>query len=186
MTVVAIVDDITIMETLSALVAVEESRNNLQKPANYLVNPTKQYVYTMNEAHAEDIRSALPNHNVIYVGNENGFSLSGIPLGGDQYIISKLQENLDKTKEVIANICKLKNVQEKLILLLQCIPGRIQHLLAAVPIGLSRSFAEKHDKAISNAVAATLDLGELTERDKLLMQRKISKHGLGLRSMEKT
>ena len=40
-------------------------------------------------------------------------------------------------------------------------------------------------KAISNAVAATLDLGVLTERDKLLMQRKISKHGLGL-SMEKT
>ena len=184
-TVVAIVDDITIMGTLSALVAVEESRNNLQKPANYLVNPTKQYVYTMNEAHAEDIRSALPNHKVIYVGNENGFSLSGIPLGGDQYIISKLQENLEKTKEVIANICKLRNVQEKLILLLQCIPGRIQHLLAAVPIGLSRSFAEQHDEAISNAVAATLDLGVLTERDKLLMQRKISKHGLGLRSMEK-
>ena len=34
-------------------------------------------------------------------------------------------------------------------------------------------------------MAATLDLGQLTERDKLLMQRKISKHGLGLRSMEK-
>ncbi len=40
-------------------------------------------------------------------------------------------------------------------------------------------------KTISNAVAATLDLGVLTERDKLLMQRKISKHGLGLRSMGK-
>ena len=35
-------------------------------------------------------------------------------------------------------------------------------------------------------MAATLDLGDLTDRDKLLMQRKISKHGLGLRSMEKT
>ena len=34
-------------------------------------------------------------------------------------------------------------------------------------------------------MVATLDLGELNERDKLLMQRKISKHGLGLRSMEK-
>ena len=78
-----------------------------------------------------------------------------------------------------------ENVQEKLILLLQCIPGRIQHLLAAVPIGLSRSFAQQHDEAISSAVAAILDLGELNERDKLLMQRKISKHGLGLRSMEK-
>ena len=42
MTVVAIVDDITIMGTLSALVTVEESRNKLQKPANYLVNPAKQ------------------------------------------------------------------------------------------------------------------------------------------------
>ena len=36
-----------------------------------------------------------------------------------------------------------------------------------------------------NAVAATLELGNLTERDRLLMQRKISNHGLGLRSMEK-
>jgi hypothetical protein len=37
-TVVKIVDDIIIKGTLSALVAVEESRNNLQKPAN----PIKQ------------------------------------------------------------------------------------------------------------------------------------------------
>ena len=74
------------------------------------MNPAKQYVYTMNEAHADEIRSALLNHKVIYVGNEHGFSLSGATLGGDQYIISKLQENFDKTRENIANICKLKNV----------------------------------------------------------------------------
>ena len=116
---------------------------------------------------------------------EHGFSLSGIPLGGDQYIVSKLQSNLDKTKEVIADICKLKNVQEKLVLLLKCIPGRIQHLLAAVPINLSRDFARQHDEAISKTVADTLDLGDLNKRDKLLMQRKTSGHGLGLRSMEK-
>jgi hypothetical protein len=71
--------------------------------------------------------------------------------------------------DVIANICKLNNTQEKLILLLQCIPGRIQHLLAAVPMHLSRDFAKQHDEAISKAVAATLELGELTDRDKLLL-----------------
>ena len=38
---------------------------------------------------------------------------------------------------------------------------------------------------LPRAVAQTLELGDLTERDKLLMQRKISQHGLGLRSMEK-
>ena len=184
-TVVAIVDDITIMGSLNALVSVEESRNGLQKAANYLVNSSKQHVYTMNEEHVARIQSALPEHTVIYIGSEHGFSLSGIPLGGDDYIVSKLQNNLNKTKEVIANICKLKNTQEKLVLLLQCIPGRIQHLLAAVPIYLSRNFAKQHDEAISKAVAATLELGDLTERDKLLMQRKTSKHGLGLRSMEK-
>ena len=64
-------------------------------------------------------------------------------------------------------------------------PGRIKHLLAAVPIGLSRTFAQQHDEAISSAVAATLDLGELNERDKLLMQRKIYKHGFGFRNTEK-
>ena len=36
------------------------------------------------------------------------------PLGGDQYIISKLQENLDKTREVIANICKCARVTRSL------------------------------------------------------------------------
>ena len=34
------------------------------------------------------------------------------------------------------------------------------------------------------AVVEVLDLGTLTPRDRLLMQRKISDHGLGLRSME--
>ena len=46
-------------------------------------------------------------------------------------------------------------------------------------------YEPQHNEAISKAVAETLELGDLTERDKLLMQRKISKHGLGLRSMEK-
>ena len=89
-TVVAIVDDITIMGTLSALTDVEKSRDTLQLPANYLVNTTKQNVYTMNERHVAKIQLELPTHNVIYTGNEHGFSLSGIPLGGDEYIVSKL------------------------------------------------------------------------------------------------
>ncbi len=74
--------------------------------------------------------------------------------------------------------------QEQLILLMQCIPGRIQHLLAAVTMHLSRDFARQHDKVIMTAVADVLDLGVLTPRDRLLMQRKISDHGLGLRSMD--
>ena len=98
----------------------------------------------------------------------------------------KLQKNLDKTKQVIANISKLDNVQDKLILLLVCILGRIQHLLGAAPINLSRHFAHEHDKAITTAVADAdaLDLGPLTKHDKLIIQRKLSNHGLGLRSIE--
>ncbi len=49
-TVVAIVDDLTIMGNLEALVTVDEARDDLQKPSNHLVNLTKQYVYTMNES----------------------------------------------------------------------------------------------------------------------------------------
>ena len=69
-----------------------------------LVNTTKQYVYTMNETHMTRIQDALPAHTVIYIGRDRGFNLSGAPLGGENYILAKLQENLDKTKEVIANI----------------------------------------------------------------------------------
>ena len=71
-TVVAIVDDITIMGTLAALVTVDEAREDLQKPSNYLVNKKKQYVYTMNEAHVSTIQSALPSHKVIYIGGDTG------------------------------------------------------------------------------------------------------------------
>ena len=79
-------------------------------------------------------------------------------------------------KEVIGHVCKLGNIQEKLVLLLQWIPGRIQHLLAAVPMNLSKDFVKQHDEALFGAVAATLELGYLTERDTLFLQRKISNH----------
>ena len=54
----------------------------------------------------------------------------------------------------------------------------------SLPINLSRHFAHKHDEAITIAVANALDLGPLTKRDKLLMQQKLSNHGLGLCSVE--
>ena len=48
---VAIVDDITIMGTLAALVTVDNAREDFQKPFNYLVKLAKQYVYTMKVVH---------------------------------------------------------------------------------------------------------------------------------------
>ena len=183
--VLAVVDDITLMGTLKAVVTMEASRSELQKAPNYIVNPLKQHVYTVNEDHVEEIKQQLPDHDVFYIGDTAGFQLSGIPVGGEAYIRRKLQENIDGTTSVIEAITtKLSSKQEKLILLLQCIPGRIQHLLAAVTPSISREFARQHDVAIREAVASVLDLGLLTDRDMLLMQRKICDHGLGLRSME--
>ncbi len=51
-------------------------------------------------------------------------------------------------------------------------------------MNLLRDFAHQHDEAIMNVVAKVLDLVTLTPRNKLLMQRKVSDHGVGLRSME--
>ena len=127
----------------------------------------------MNENQVAQLQNELKDHKVIYVRREHGFMLSTS--------FAALQINLNKTLHVIANIAKLKCTQEKLILLLQCISERIQHRLAAVPMHISRDFAHK---ALMNAVADVLDLGILTQRDKLLMERKISDHGLGLRGME--
>ena len=75
----------------------------------------------------------------------------------------------------------MDRVQDQLLLLLYCIPGRIQHLLAAVPMSVSREYAIKHD---ANAVAEVLGLGVFSDRDLLQIQRKVSNHGLGLRNME--
>ncbi len=117
---------------------------------------TEMMDYTTNENQVAEIQRKLQDHTVIYVGREQGFKLSGIPLGGELFINAALQGNLDKTLHAIAKIGKLKNTQEKLVLLLQCIPGRIQHLLAAVPMNLSRDFARQHDEAIMNAVSEVL------------------------------
>ena len=164
------------MGTLEAVKAIDSARVRLQEPANYRVNLTKQYVYTTNEDQVATIQAELKDHQVIYVGRENGFMLSGIPLGGELFITAKLKSNLDQTLHAIANIARLKNVQEKLILLLQCIPGRIQHLLAAVPMHLSRDFARQYNEAIMTAVAEVLDLGTLTPRDRLLMQQDMAEN----------
>ena len=78
--VVAIIDDITVMGSLNAVRSAEAVREELQKISNYHVNPQKQHVYTMTERHVEAIEESLPNHEVRYIGNELGFKLSGIPL----------------------------------------------------------------------------------------------------------
>jgi hypothetical protein len=44
----------------------------------------------MNEEHVPIIQKALPDHKVIYIGSTKGFTLSGIPLGSDQFITTAL------------------------------------------------------------------------------------------------
>ena len=105
-------------------------------------------------------------------------------MGGDEFIRQQMRLKLDETKRVIDDILKLDRVQDKLLLLLYCIPGRLQHFLAAVPMSISRDFAIEHDASVQRAVADVLGLGTLNERDRLQIQRKVSNHGLGLRSME--
>jgi len=182
--VVAIIDDITVMGALRAVTNAEDVREELQKASNYLVNPQKQHVYTMTEQHVETIEQSMPNHQVRYIGNDAGFKLSGIPMGGDEFIRQQMRSKLDETKRVIDDILKLDRAQDKLLLLLYCIPGRLQHFLAAVPMSISRDFAIEHDASVQKAVADVLGLGTLNERDLLQIQRKVSNHGLGLRSME--
>ena len=123
----------------------------------------------MTERHVEAIEDSLPNHQVRYIGNEAGFKLSGIPMGGDEYIRQQMRIKLDETKRVVDDILKLERVQDKLLLLLYCIPGRLQHFLAAVPMTVSRDFAIEHDATIQNAVAEVLGLGTLNARDQLQM-----------------
>ena len=183
-TVMAIIDDITIMGDIEAICRTEEIRGTLQSAPNYLVNPLKQNVYTINEHHVDVLEARLPHHKVTYIGADMGFTLSGIPQGGRQYIELQLQKNLTATLKIIDDVLKLERVQDQLLLLLYCIPGRIQHLLAAIPMDISRPYARQHDEALRTAVAQVLQLGLLTPRDVLQMQRKISNHGMGLRSME--
>ena len=132
----------------------------------------------------EIIQQTLPNHQVKYIGNRLGFKLSGIPMGGGEFIHQQMQHNFVDTKLVIENILKLDRVQDQLLLLLYCIPGRIQYLLAADPMSVSREYAIKHDAILQNAVAEVLGRGVLSDRDLLQIQRKVSNHGLGLRNME--
>ena len=87
------------------------------------------------------IKQKLPSHQVRYIGSQLGFKLSGIPMGGDEFIRQQTQNNFDSTKLVVENILKLDRVQDQLLLLLYCFLGRIQHFLAAILMSVSRKFA---------------------------------------------
>ena len=50
----------------------------------------------MNENQVDRIQAELKDHQVIYVGRENGLMLSGVPLGGELFITATLKRNLDK------------------------------------------------------------------------------------------
>jgi hypothetical protein len=78
------------MGTLNAVVDMEALRAGLQKAPNYIVNPLKQHVYTINEDHVSEIKSQLPSHDVFYIGNDVGFKLSGIPIGGETFVRQQL------------------------------------------------------------------------------------------------
>jgi hypothetical protein len=70
-------------------------------------------------------------------------------------------------------------------MLRSCIPGRIPHLLNVVDPMISREYAIRHDTLIQTALATVFELNDaFTEREKLQLQRKLSDHGLGFRSME--
>jgi hypothetical protein len=183
-TVMAVIDDITVLGDIDAVCRTEEVRDSLQKPPNYIVNTLKQNAYTVSDNFIQSIQARLPQHTLHHLSDNTGFKISGIPQGGTNYIMEQMQHNLDATKTTIQNILRLERIQDKLLLLLYCIPGRIQHLLSVVPPSISRTYAQQHDDALREAVASTLQLGQLRERDILQFQRKISNHGLGLRSME--
>ena len=58
-TVMAIIDDITIMGDIEAICRTKKIRGSLQSAPNYRVNPLKQNVYTINEDHVEVLETRL-------------------------------------------------------------------------------------------------------------------------------
>ena len=67
------VEDITLMGTLKAVITMETSRIELQKAPNYIVNLLKQHVCMINEDHVEKIKQQLPDYDAFYIGNIAGF-----------------------------------------------------------------------------------------------------------------
>jgi hypothetical protein len=183
--VTAITDDITLHGSVAEVERMEAAREELQRAPNYLVNNDKQSIYTVHEQHVVELRARFPQHEVVVVGGKIGFTLGGAPLGGDEYIKDALLENLEETKRAIEAIFKLESKQEQLLLLRSCITGRIVHLLGAVPPGISKEFAEEHDRTVYDALARILDIpgGKFTMREYWQVQRRLSDHGFGFRSM---
>ena len=58
------------------------------------------------------------------------------------------------------------------------------HLLSAVPPGISKEFAERHDEMVYGALARILNIpGKFTMQEYWQVQRRLSDHGFGFRSM---
>lgn len=185
MFVTANTDDINLHGTLSAIEAACAAKEALQKDPNYVVNLSKQRIYLPNPAHREEVQRAFPGHTITTPENGGGVKIGGIPLGSIAYLQSIMQANIEKTAKAIDAIMLLPSKQQQLLMLRSCIPGRIPHLLNVVDPMISREYAIRHDTLIQTALATVFELNDaFTEREKLQLQRKLSDHGLGFRSME--
>lgn len=180
----AIVDDITVHGSLESLIEMEQRREDLESPSNYIVNKLKQRIYVTHEDHIVDVRQQLPNHQVVLMAGEKGVTIGGTPLGGDDYCHAAMKENLEETAKAIQAISTARTRQEQLVMLRACIPGRITHLVSAVPPSITRKYAEEHDHLVREALKDILGItGPFTEREELQLQRKLSSNGFGFRSI---
>ena len=182
--VTAIVDDITAHGTLQAIMDMEEQREDLQLPSNYVVNPLKQHIYVAHETHVQDVQQQLPNHKVTVLTKAEGVTIGGTPIGGDEYCHHAMQEYIADTGKAIQAIMLAKSRQEQIIMLRACVPGRITHLVSVVPPWVTRIYAQLHDQMVRAALKDIMGLtGEFTPREELQLQRKLSRNGFGFRSV---
>jgi len=182
--VTAIVDDITVHGTIDAVWEMEQLREELQAPSNYVVNKLKQRIYVAHQQHADEVLRLLPNHKVTLLEGDGGVTIGGTPIGGDAYCHRAMQGYIEETRKAIQSIMTLTSRQEQLLMLRSCIPGRITHLVSVLPPGLTREYAEQHDQMLHSALKDIMGIdGQFTLREKLQLQRKLSSHGFGFRSI---
>ena len=116
--------------------------------------------------------------------SSRGVVVLGVRIGSPEFVQHRLQELLARQGPLLEQLPALEDVQVGLLMSCWAAP-RAQHVLRTLPPAVVQDFAQGHDRAVMQCLAALLTPGEAAALPLLAVARAqlaLQHGGLGLRS----
>jgi hypothetical protein len=118
--------------------------------------------------------------------HRRGLKILGTPLGSPEFVSAHMRGLQEEHSTLLDALQTMPEMQSAWLLLSLCANARANYYLRALPPGLSREFAERHDASLFQTVLRLLDQPAGSEEDmqwaRAVAQLPLRAGGLGLRS----